>query len=243
MKKLYEFIVTKEEVVQVSKPDKDKDGNEITVLTSEKKEVPHSFFIKKPTRALVDEAQLYYSASIADNIRKGLMPRPLLVKKYAEENGIWTDKDKTEYANLYLELIKFNKEIETFKSEKVEQSIIDEKEKNRNAIFTKIQQYENTQNNAFNETAENKANDKTMIWWILNISYNGDGKPFFGDGDLKSKLAVLDLIEENEDGFSLKVIKKFSYLIGFWYIGFAPTHESFKEFDDEFERGANKKSA
>lgn len=38
----------------------------------------------------------------------------------------------------------------------------------------KIQNFEMTQSSLFEQTAENRARNKTIIWWLLNISYIQD---------------------------------------------------------------------
>ncbi len=89
-----------------------------------------------------------------------------------------------------------------------------------NEINGKITAIENAYTDIFSQTAETKAQNKTMDWWVLNLSYideDGAGyKPIFGEGDDEAKLTKYDEIYEKEDVFTNECIKKLSYLISFW---------------------------
>ena len=91
---------------------------------------------------------------------------------------------------------------------------------------------ENSQSNIFDQTAENRARNKSILWWILFLSYKEEGEketPMFPGEDHNAKLAEYDKIEEVDDEFLMTVISKFSYYISFWYVSKANTPEEFKE--------------
>lgn len=246
MKKLYEFTVLNEELVDDTVVSKAEDGSEIKTITKVKKEIPRKFFIRKPNRTLFDEGQLFYSAYLSEFIRKGLMTRAMLAKRYAEDNGIWSEKDRDEYANLYIQLVNLQQDIKSLtnnenKDNPDAQEPLAAKQKNLKDVVARIQKFEQAQMALFEETAENKARDKSIVWWVLFLSYNEDDKPIFGEGDFKAKLLALEDIEEKEDKFLSKVIGKLSRFIGLWYIGIASTKEEFEAIDKEFENDALKK--
>ena len=81
MKRIYEFTVNKEETVKEETVQKKKDGTEVTTSKDVKKEVPHKFFLRRPTRSMTDEAELYYGVRLAEGIKAGLLTRALLEKR------------------------------------------------------------------------------------------------------------------------------------------------------------------
>jgi hypothetical protein len=97
----------------------------------------------------------------------------------------------------------------------------------------KIQDFEIAQASLFDQTAENRARNKTILWWILHLSFmiDKDGKEssVFGDGAFEERLALYDGIEDDQDEWLKTVIKKFAFYVSFWYMGRASTQEEFEK--------------
>jgi hypothetical protein len=100
-----------------------------------------------------------------------------------------------------------------------------------------------SQQNLFDQTAEVRARNKTILWWVLNLSYAvaEDGKeyPFFTDGSSEERLEYYDRLTEEEDDFLDEVIKKFTYLISFWYVSKVDNEEDFKAMLEEQDLGGD----
>ena len=97
-----------------------------------------------------------------------------------------------------------------------------------NASREQIQEFEMSQASLFDQTAENRARNKTILWWVLNLAYekNGDDyKKIFDGEDHDARLASYDRYEEQEDDFIDEMLKKFSYVVSFWFITKAETQE------------------
>ena len=87
----------------------------------------------------------------------------------------------------------------------------------------------------YEETAESRARNKVILWWVLNLAYSeagGKESGFFGDGDLESKLEKYDSIDEGDDIFDLVVARKFAYYVSFWFVGRPNTQAEFQEMID-----------
>ena len=111
-----------------------------------------------------------------------------------------------------------------------------------NASREQIQEFEMSQASLFDQTAENRARNKTILWWVLNLAYekNGDDyKKIFDGEDHDARLASYDRYEEQEDDFIDEMLKKFSYVVSFWFITKAETQEELdvllKTSEDEDE--------
>lgn len=238
-KRIYEFVVNKEEEIEESIDSKDDSGGDIKIVKKIKKEVPKKFFIKKPERSLVEEGQLFFASTFSEYIKKGLLTKAMLAKSYADNNGIWSESDKQDYANSFVQLVAAEQDLINLNKEDQSspdiEKLIKEKEETRNKLRLSIQKYGQVESNLFEQTADMKARDKTVFWWTLMLAYSDDDKPFLGDGDFKIKVSKLDELEDKEDLFTTKVLRKFSTLIGLWYIGLASTQKDFEKFDAQFE--------
>lgn len=237
-KKIYEFTISKEEEVDKVET-KIEDGKEITITSKVKEQLPRKFFIKKPTRALFEEAELFYAVKLSEGIKAGLLTRSLLSKRYSNDGGALSEQDKGKYADLYLKL--FDKQNEFQKL-----SIIDKNDRNKEDqeyfdklsaeiinLRNEIQDFEIAQASLFDQTAENRARNKTILWWILHLSYLIDKENkeacLFGDGSFDEKLAAYDGFEESQDEWLKNVVKKFAFYVSFWYMGRASSQEEFEK--------------
>ena len=110
MKRIYEFTVNKEEVVKEESVEKKKDGSEVTTSKDVKKDIPHKFFLRRPTRAMTDEAELYYGVRLAEGIKAGLLTRALLEKRFENDGGTRSEQDTKKYKAITDKLKKFYEE-------------------------------------------------------------------------------------------------------------------------------------
>ena len=253
MKKLYEFTLKEKVTNKVEEKSTDKNGNEVTITKDKTEEVDRVIFLKKPSRSMFDEAELYYGVQLSEGIKAGLLTRALLAKRFSNDGGIMSDTDKKEYADLYLKLFENQSEIQRLSTVKKEERTPEEVVKLQSAtqqdglIKKEIQEFEMAQASLFDQTAENRARNKTILWWTLSISYleddEGNATPFFSGDSLTEKLASYDLIEEEGSEFQEQVIKKLIYYVSYWYVSSAQTPEEFKELVDALkEEGAEEDS-
>ena len=241
MKKLYKFTISETVTKKVEEKSKDKDGNEVTVTKDSVEVVDRSIFLKKPTRSMFDEAELYYGVQLSEGIKAGLLTRALLAKRFSNDGGVMSNPDKQEYADLYVKLFENQTAIERAsaktekdrtKSEKEElQKLLEE----NGVVKREIQEFEMAQASLFDQTAENRARNKTILWWVLNMSFYGDPedsstiKSIFEGENYAEKLAAYDQIEEDGTEFQEEVIKKLVYYVSYWYVGQAQTEEEFTD--------------
>ena len=237
-KKIYEYVVKKEEEVDKVET-KIENGKEITITSKVKELVPRNFFIKKPTRAMFEEAELFYAVRLSEGIKAGLLTRSLLSKRYSNDGGALSEKDKEKYAEFYLKLFEKQNEYQKLsikeKNErsKNEQEHFDDLTAEIINLRTEIQDFEISQASLFDQTAENRARNKTILWWILNLSYMIDKENkegcLFGDGTHEERLSVYDSFEDGADEWLKTIVKKFAFYISFWYMGRASAQEEFEK--------------
>ena len=242
-KYLYNF--TENQTVEVEKVEESTNENNELVKTIKKikEEKPVEFAIKKPTRSMLDDAELFYGVRLAEAIKAGMLTRTLMVKKYDKDGGIFTEGEVEKIKLLLEELANVQLKYQLYidKEEKKEE-LTDEEKKEKlnlenqvNTLRLELIELENTKNNIFEQTAENRAKNKVMMWWVLFLSHKKEGEnyvPLFGEGTYEQRLKKYDEIEEGEDEFLKKVLVKFAYFVSFWYAGKAAKPQDFKIIED-----------
>lgn len=240
---LFKFKVNKEKEVDETEKTKNEKGEEISISRKVKKNFPLEFAIKKPNRKLYEEGELFFSVALSEGIKAGLLTRHLLAKRYDNDGGFMSESDKQRYAELYRGL--FEKETELQKVQLNLQNASEaEKVKNAGILLAEmselrreLQEFENFRSSIFDQTAENRAKTKTLMWWVLNLAYrkeDGTDKfnAIFGEGNHESKLDEYDKVEESDDQSVQEGIKKFAYFISFWYSGQLNKEEDFKNLEE-----------
>ena len=239
MKKLYNFTLQKTEKVEETIVEKNDKGQEVKTSTEVEKPVDKEFFLKRPTRRLFDEAELYYAVKLSEGIKAGLLTRALLAKRFSNDGGVLGEQEKQEFQELYEEL--FEKQVEhqglllKAKSERNEEEErkIEDLGKWLQDARARVQEFEMQQSSLYDQTAENRARNKTILWWVLHLAHqikdSDEEEAFFGSGDFDSRIEKYDLYEDDEDEFYLDVINKFFYYVSFWYV--SKTSDP-KEFED-----------
>lgn len=235
MKKLYTFTLNKEieiEEPQISKNDK---GEEIKLLVKVKKQEPHTYFISKPTRSLMEGAEIFFASVVSKCISQGILSVSLLQKRVLNDGGILSNEQKKNYEDLYNKLFEKQSthknllakidatEEDKIETEKVFKEIVD--------TLTEIQNLETqTGNNLYQNTAENIARNRCAIFWTLNLSYkeeNGKEIPIFSGKTYEEKLVSYDKLEEDGNEFDIKLISKLFLVTSLWYLGKAETQQDF----------------
>ena len=239
MKTMFEFDIYQEKEIEKVDISTNEKGEEVKVTSKIKTTVPVKLGIKKPTRSLFDEAELFYGVKLSEGIKAGLLTRALLAKRFNNDGGVLSDGEQKEYNELYLEF--FNLQSEFQKLSIKEETIRTEEEKTNlksvvekmNDARDRLQKYEMAQANLFEQTAENRARNKTIMWWVLQLSLiQGEDKKFkelFTEGSYEEKLRKYDEIEESDMVLEKVALQKLLYLISFWYIGRAASQEEFEK--------------
>ena len=257
MKRIYEFTFDKEETVKEQSVEKKKDGTEVTTAKDVKKMTPHKFFLRRPTRAMTDEAELYYGVRLAEGIKAGLLTRALLEKRFENDGGVRSDDENKQYADVIAKLQDFHKEqvkileIDEEKRTPTQKKKLKELEKEIKPARRELRVLQLMEDNLYEETAESRARNKVILWWMLHLAYQdkeGAENPFFGDGDLDSRFDKYDEIDEGDDAFPISVARKFAYYVSFWFVGRPNSQEEFQsmidmalKIDEEEESASNEK--
>tara|TARA_Y100000401_G_C8308377_1_gene218274 strand:+ start:311 stop:1207 length:897 start_codon:yes stop_codon:yes gene_type:complete len=249
---LYTFTVTKEEEVVTKEDSQNEKGEKTTTEKKEviKKEIP--LRIKKPNRKLYDEADLFYGVKLSEGIKAGLLTKTLLAKRYENDGGPMSNVEKEKYASLYIDLYEQENLVQKIQLNLEKLSEEERKEKLKEALMTmselkhRLHQFEMSQQSLFDQTAEVRARNQTIMWWVLSLSYmeeEGSLEEFFKGNTYEEKLEYYDQLEEDENIFWAEAIKKFIYFVSFWESGQLSSEEDFKKAEEVFNKTTEEEGA
>lgn len=229
MRILYKFQINKTSIIE--KPiEKEIDGKIVTVLEKFENITPSTYIIKKPTRDDYEEAEFIYAQKFGDDVRKGILTRSEIIKRFATEDVVIKRvyEDYATKENEYQRVGLLEKTEENIaRRTKLEQELL--------SILVEIQNFEVTKSSVFDHTAESRARNKTVFWWILFLAYKLDGDkevPLFEGLSFEDKVKAYDILMEKEDAHLQEVIQRFFYFVPIWYSGQANKEEDFKKAED-----------
>lgn len=189
------------------------------------------YALKKPTRMEIDEADMIYSMNISECIKRGILTRDMLAKRYDDFGGHLTNSELKDYKNLMGEFAEVQKELQTVKTKKAKEAA----EKKFEEIFSKLQQIQQIEENIFQRTAENIARNKTILWLVFSLAQikDGDGfEPVYAGVEHEEKYNSYAKQEEEDSDFAQGLLSKFSIYVTYWYTNKADKPEDFKALDD-----------
>lgn len=199
------------------------------------------FAILKPNRRSKEEGELYYASKLSQFIAAGILPRIVWDKVFKDSGGIVSDFDRKQYSSLYIELANLKNELDIFSTKGG--SLTEEEKREMSSVEggivdvrRQMQQFEMDQINAFENTAEAKARNRTIVWWAANLAVEEVENSFENllKGDsVEDKLDYYDEVVENDEFLSV-VFSRINYLVTIWYVGGASSANEFKALDEEY---------
>jgi hypothetical protein len=249
---LYKFVVNKTETKTETKKVKDSEGKEVTETTSETVEKPVTIAIAKPRRRLYEDADLFYGVKLSEGIKAGLLTRHLIAKRYDNDGGLFSDEEREEYATLILIKNQKIKDYQLLAVDDQEKEKVEESKakllKELTAIEREIQNFEEERSSLFDKTADVRAENQLVMWWVFSLAYycdkqdakDEDFEPIFGLGSFEEKLSVYDDFFDEEDDFWLPISKKLAFLTSFWHNGSIADEKSFQEVEKLYDDSLKK---
>lgn len=219
MKTIYEFEIKKE--VEVDKVEtREENGTTISVTTKVKEQKPIFFAIKRPSRNEKEEGEMHRAAYFSYCVEKGIITQAALRKKYGDAGGVYTNDEEKQYSILRIRLRDALEEYKLFSLNEDEES---KKKKDEifNEIFSireKIIEFENSATLFYQDTAESKARNKLVEYFILYLTYfredtSKEWSIFFKGDTVEQKLKYLSDLEDNDDKTYLLVAEKLAFVI------------------------------
>ena len=238
-KYIYKFQVNKSEKKQVEVNRKNKETGETeTILQNKTVKTPVEFVIKKPSRRIVDEAEAQYAIELSKNIKKGIVTKDMLVKKYADTGGSLTEEETKDT----LRKLQRSNEI----TNKVQMLSATGKEKNKSEIEELVQIRKNlidiemSVQSVYEHTADARAERSMLLWYAVQLGgivEEGEEKSFF-DG-LIYEDQLNNLYEKDEEGedFEKEALNKLMLVVSYWFYNNQAGEKDIEEFLNQQEGG------
>ena len=252
LKFVFKFTASKTQEVEKTEVEM-RDGQEVKVVKKVKEQVPVNFGILKPGRGLKEEAEIFHAGLMNEYIiNKGLMTRQQLIKRYANDGGSMSEPEKVQYSILLAGILKDEERLARIQ---INLDGLTAEEKNKEIEKTtqalvmarsELHSIISGQNSLYEHTAETKAEEKTIFWWVLKLAYvekDGNYVPFFGPGSISDRMAKYDEFEEENDPFMVEITKRFLWFTGLWYSGQISSESDFQRVSEEFKLGPSDKIA
>lgn len=210
MKELYSFPI-KRKVKQKIAIQKENAKGEIVESTKTKtKTISYKVIFAKPSYAEVENAEFFYGQQYNDLINAGYLTRYLLNKKI-EESGS-SSKSSNDFINkAFVDNMEAAKVIEFYEGQKDLDEEQNKKLEEAKEAFVETQQtiadFEEFHRIQYNQTAEAKAEQKLIEWFIFNFSYYEESIKdtteifplFLGDDFQEKRNHYLQLCEDEDD--------------------------------------------
>lgn len=224
MKKLYTFQVSYQ-----------KDGSEIV----------KNIVIAKPTPRQIEEGEMEYAAHLTSLIKRGIMTRAMLYKKYEDlGNGILPESIESQILDKRRKYIENSLEFTRLESK----PSLNASEKALKADLTKqiadlqreIVEIESAKDSVFTSCADRLASNSMIYWWLFELVYvqNEDSesleKLISGKDYQEKKDKFFDWIENEKEFADVAKDKILGFISFIYYSQTSPTEEDFKNYEQEF---------
>lgn len=245
-KELYTFSVDREVEKEVSSTKKDKKTGEEIKVTKKTKEIePLAIKLKKPSRRELEDAELEFSVEMSKCIKKGILTKAMLAKKYSDTGGLMSEDDAQELVDNYKKIFELQSEYSRLeivqnKTEK-QTKRVDEIAEELQVVRRKIVETESNYQALFDHTADVKAQNRLILWYVIMLTYvqgseDERPKPYFGVGDFEDKLEEYYKKEESDDSLYFLITKKAATILAFWFFNQASDKDSFDDLMKRVEK-------
>ena len=233
---IYKFTLTKTEKKKVEVERKNKETGEMeTVLTPKTVKTPIEFVIKKPSRRIIDEAEAQYAIELSKNIKRGIVTKDMMVKKYADTGGSLTEEEvkdmlrklqrSNEIANEIQLLSATDKENNKEKIEELEEELL--------SVRKELIDLEVAMQGVYEHTADARAERSMLLWYTIQLAKKieeGEEKDFFNGIIYEDQLEDLYEKDEGEDEIEKEALSNFMLVVSYWFYNNSADEKQIKEF-------------
>jgi len=246
-KELYSFGLDEEREVEKTHTRKNKKtGEETTVTKKVKEQVPIQVRLKRPSRRELEEAELEYSVEMSRCVKRGILTKAMLYKKYSDTGGVWSEDDAKDYGKLYKDIFDIQNEFArletTDKKTKKQKEKLEDIKTRLAETRRKIVDAETAMHSLFDHTADIKAQNRLLLWYTLMLTHvqgEDDEEPvsYFKGEDFDQRLEDYYLKEDETTDFYEAVVKKVTTILAFWFFNQASSPDEFNKLIEDLEKG------
>ena len=252
MKEIYSFEVNLEKEVE-KKTEKviiDKDNKQEKKISVNEKVIekePVRVILKEPNRRQIEEADMEYSIEMSQCVKRGILTKAMLAKKYSDSGGLLAEEDAKTLTSKYADLSKLQTDFTRLNTKTTKKNPEENKTKEAEIIGKiaevrrEIVDMETAYASLFNHTADTKAQNRVILWYVLNLTYvvrgEEDPEEFFpGETFEEREQAYYDLDEAGDELYNL-IQAKIATFVSYWYFTSGVTREELAQLDKDIEEG------
>lgn len=250
-KEIYSFSTEVKQTKEISetKTEVNKEtGKSEKVTVSKTVEVPtrYRIIIKQPNRRQMEEADMEYSIEMSRCIKKGILTKAMLSKKYSDLGGMMTEDDALELNKHYARVGELQTEYQRLQSKEnksaddlslIRQVLVDLTE-----TRTSIVNLETAYSSLFNHTADTKAQNKVIMWYVVNLTYFKEEeseeapKALFEGVSADEKLEQYYVFDEQGKSEIFNNIKnKLTTFVSYWFFSSSTDKAEFDNLNEDVE--------
>ena len=248
--KIYSFSINLEREVEESTVSKKKNKEtgkmeEIQTLKKVTKEVPYTVTLYEPSRRQVEDADMEFSIEMSKCIKRGILTKAMLAKKYSDSGGLLTEEDSQRLVRSYSKLAEIQNDLGRVMAKKKKTQEEKDAETRLTEEFATVRReivdLETAYQNVFNHTADTKAQNRTILWYLVNLSFVTDSagieRQMFDGEDYDEMLD--DYYQKDEKGDEVYDLcrEKLMAFVSFWYFSQNTSDEDFQKLEEEIDTG------
>lgn len=242
-KSIYTFNIEKKAEVEEKRIEtylEDGVEKQRTITEKVEKVIPIEILLKEPNRKQVQEAELIFSVEMSKSIKLGILTKNMLLNKYKDTGGLDGEKETKALSQAYGDYQQVQVDIVNLRiipdSEKTEDQVkeLQEKENKMLTLRKEIVQRESSYLTLFSHTADARAQNKSILWYVLNLSYYKDASlghkdfvPIFKGNTFEEKEEALSKMEDEQEFIYQNTYLKLASLFSYWFFSGVVDKEEF----------------
>jgi len=167
---IYKFTLETKEKKKVEVERKnEKTGEMETVLSTKTFKTPVDFVIKKPTRRIINEAEAQYAIELSNNIKKGIVTKNMMVKKYADTGGALTEDETKDMVRKLQRSNELANKIQLLSVTEKDNKEILELESELLVLRKELVDIEVSLQGVYEHTADARAERSMLLWYVVQL--------------------------------------------------------------------------
>ena len=232
---IYKFSLDKKEKKQVEVKRKNKETGETEIVLQNKTvKTPVEFVIKKPTRRIIDEAEAQYAIELSKNIKKGIVTKAMMIKKYADTGGALTEEQAKDMVRKLQQSNEISNKIQLLSTEKKKPVKEIEKLESELLIIRKdLAEFETAMQGVYEHTADARSERSMLLWYVIQLSriLKDEEEEFFINGILyEDQLEDLYKKDEEGDEIEMSALSTMMSIVSYWFYNGESTQEELDDF-------------
>ena len=233
---IYKFSLDNEEKKKVEVKRKNKETGETEIVLQNKTvKTPVEFVVKQPTRRIMDEGEAQYAIEMSKNIKKGIVTKAMLIKKYADTGGTLTEAETKDMVRKIQKSNEIGNKIQmlTAVDKKKHEKEIEELNSELLILRKELTDLEMSMQGVYDHTADARSERAMLLWYAIQLAREiKDGEETLFFNGLLYEDQLEDLYKKDEDGSELekKALSKIMTAVSYWFYNNNATQEDIEAF-------------